>query len=138
MPLDFPPLSTLCTSDCQRVFTYLSVGSLLMLIVSALALPWLIARLPHDFFQQRTRPPDRSFFCTLRRLIRNALALLLLLAGIAMLLLPGQGLLCIVMALALSDLPGKWRVLERLVSTPKVSAVLNWIRTNRGKPPFDL
>ena len=135
---DITQIISLCTDDCQQILTYLSASSLLMLILSALGLPWLIGRLPSDFFLQKANTPRRSFFCTLKFVIRNLMALLLLIAGVAMLLLPGQGLLCIVMALALSDLPCKWRVMQHLVSTPSLSAVLNWIRQSRGKPPFEL
>lgn len=136
--IEIAPISAYCAADCQQILTYLSISSLLMLILPALGLPWLIGRLPSDFFLQKANPPHRSFFCTLRLIVRNLFALLLLIAGVAMLVLPGQGLLCIVMALALSDLPCKWRVMQRLVSTPSLSAVLNWIRQSRGKPPFEL
>ena len=136
--MDIAQFSAYCAGDCQQILTYLSISSLLMLILSAIGLPWLIGNLPSDFFQQKANPPRRSFFCTLRLIVRNLLALLLLIAGVAMLVLPGQGLLCIVMALALSDLPCKWRVMQHLVSTPSLSAVLNWIRQSRGKPPFEL
>ena len=136
--IDIAQISTYCAGGCQQILTYLSIGSLLMLALSALGLPWLIGLLPSDFFLQKTNPPRRSFFCTLKLIVRHVFALLLLIAGLAMLVLPGQGLLCIVMALALSDLPCKWRVMQRLVSTPSLSAVLNWIRQSRGKPPFEL
>lgn len=136
--MDIAQISAYCTGDCQQILTYLSVSSLLMLVLSALGLPWVIGRLPSDFFLQKANPPRRSFFCTLRLIVRNLLALLLLIAGMAMLVLPGQGMLCIVMALALSDLPCKWRVMQHLVSTPSLSAVLNWIRQSRGRPPFEL
>ena len=135
---DIAQVSSLCADDCQQILTYLSASSLLMLVLSVVGLPWLIARLPSDFFQQKANPPRHSIFCTLSLIARNLFALLLLIAGVAMLVLPGQGLLCIVMALALSDLPFKWRVMQRLVSAPSISAVLTWIRHSRGKPPFEL
>lgn len=138
MSLDFHPLSALCAGDCQRLLTVLSLASALMLLVSALALPWFLARLPADFFRRPLPPRTATPVALLRRLVRNALALLLLLAGVAMLVLPGQGLLCIVIALALSDVPGKRRLLRQLVSSPRVVAALNWIRKTRGKPPFEL
>ena len=68
--------------------------------------------------------------------LRNSLGLLLLLAGIAMLMLPGQGLLTMLIGLCLMDFPGKRRLLERVVQNPHVRRGLNWVRRKRGKAEF--
>ena len=64
------------------------------------------------------------------------LGLLLVAAGLAMLFLPGQGLLTVLIGVCVMDFPGKRGLLQRLVRGPKVQGALNWIRRKRGKEPF--
>ena len=63
---------------------------------------------------------------------RNLVALVLLLAGVAMLLLPGQGLLTIVLGIFIADFPGKRGVERRLVANRKVFDAINWVREKKG------
>jgi hypothetical protein len=59
-----------------------------------------------------------------------------ILGGLAMLVLPGQGLLTIVIGVSLLDFPGK-RVLERrLLSRPMVLQAINRLRQRFGRPPL--
>lgn len=138
MPFELPLIGISCDDTCLKVLSYLSISSLLMLVLSVLGIPWLIARLPSDFFLHKPPAPKHTLFCTFKHIIRNLLAIVLLLLGIAMLVLPGQGLLCIVLALSLGELPGKWLLMQRLVKIPTVIALLNWIRKSRGRTPFEL
>ena len=59
------------------------------------------------------------------------------LAGIAMLFLPGQGLLTILISICMMDVPGKRRLLDRLAANEHIQAALNWVRRKRGKPEFE-
>jgi hypothetical protein len=54
-----------------------------------------------------------------------------------MLLLPGQGVLTLVVALLLLDLPGKRRLKRRILSMPRVLRVLNAWRRRAGRPEFE-
>ena len=60
----------------------------------------------------------------------------LILAGLVMLFLPGQGILTLVMGLLLVDYPGKFRLERRLVKTPAILNSLNWLRRKAKKPPL--
>ena len=68
---------------------------------------------------------------------KNLLGVILLIAGLVMLLVPGQGLLTIAVALILLDFPGKFRF-ERLARhRPAVWRLsLNWLRKCAGHEPF--
>jgi hypothetical protein len=55
-----------------------------------------------------------------------------------MLLLPGQGLLTILMGLALTNFPGKYDLERRIVSRPAVSTALNRIRRAGSRPPLEM
>ena len=62
----------------------------------------------------------------------------MLLLGIAMLVLPGQGVLTILAALVLLDFPGKRRLERRLLLRPRLLGALNSLRARAGRPPIDL
>lgn len=118
----------------------LSVASGAMLALSALALPWLIGRLPADYFLRVSHPDSRRLHLRahpIRRLAKNALGATLAVAGVLMLFLPGQGLLTLVVALTLLEFPGKARLERRLIETDNLFAALNWIRRKAHKEPFE-
>jgi len=55
-----------------------------------------------------------------------------------MLLLPGQGLLTILIGLLLLDFPGKRALELRLLRRPALRGFLDRMRQRRGVPPFVL
>jgi hypothetical protein len=60
----------------------------------------------------------------------------LLVCGIVMLVLPGQGLITMVIGLSLIPFPGKNRIEQSLLSRKSVRSSLNWIRIKANKDPF--
>jgi hypothetical protein len=56
----------------------------------------------------------------------------LVVAGLVMLVVPGQGLLTIVVGLMLLDFPGKYRLERWLATRPKVWQSINWLRRRAG------
>lgn len=118
------------------------VASLVLFVGTLLTLPWLIALLPADYFQRREQPwRSRWKHPVLVSLVvaaKNLLGLVFILLGLALLLLPGQGLLTILVGIMLVDFPGK-RTLQRwLVTRPGVLHSINAIRRWRGRPPLEL
>jgi len=121
----------------QELLWWMGAFSIATLVVSALVCPILIARLPADHFVREERPPgSRSPARRLAALARNLLGWLLVAAGVAMLLLPGQGILTILIGLTLIGFPGKRRVERRLARIPLVRRTLGWIRRRAGRPPL--
>jgi hypothetical protein len=115
--------------------------SALTFIGSLLALPLLVARLPVDYFSdpRRHRNPLRQQFPLAYfalRGVKNLLGWVLILSGLLMLILPGQGLLTIIIGLLLSDFPGKFALERRLASTPRILSAINWLRRRGGHPPL--
>ena len=107
-----------------------------MALASMFAIPWLIVRMPDTYFVTEQRLlPERSTLAWLVWLARNLFALILLLAGIIMLVLPGQGLLTILIALALSTFPGKYRLERAIIRRPSVYRAVNWIRARYHRNP---
>lgn len=124
--------------DHREELWLLGVASVVMLVGSVVAIPVLIARLPADYFVGDAPPANRPHPALHVVLVvsRNVLGLVLLAAGIAMLFLPGQGLLTIAMALVLLDFPGKRTVERRLIARPALLRAANRIRSWRGHPPL--
>ena len=124
----------------QREVWLLGVGSAVMLVVSAVLIPFLIVRLPADFYAEENhrrrlfenKPLVRIAFLA----VKNTLGALLLVAGLAMLLLPGQGILTILAALALLDFPGKRRLEMRILHRPAILRSINWLRLRAGREPL--
>ena len=125
----------------SHVVFWLATISLATFVVSGVTLPWLMTRLPEDYFvktDRAARPPwprNRALYWTWR-LLKNLLGVVLLLAGFAMLFTPGQGVLTILAGLWLMDLPGKRRCELSLIRRPKVLASINWIRRKAGELPL--
>ncbi len=122
-----------------RVLVISSALSIAMLVTSVLALPWLIARLPAEYFARVSRPDLRETDLRahpVRRILKNALGAVLAIAGFAMLFLPGQGLVTLLVALTLLEFPGKARLERRLIENESVFSALNWVRRKVNKEPF--
>jgi Putative transmembrane protein (PGPGW) len=120
---------------------WVSIVSLGFVVISLALIPILIARLPSDYFAHERR---RAFW--LRRLspslracvlaAKNLLGLIVVVCGVLMLVLPGQGLLTLLVGLSLLDVPGKYRLERWLLLRRVVFDNLNWIRRRLHKPPF--
>lgn len=116
--------------------------SLLGLVATLVAIPWVVARLPHDYFNQSHRAVWRfsggePWFALVLGGLKNLVGALLMLLGIIMLVTPGQGLLTLLVGLLLMNFPGKYQLERWLVQRPGVMVALNWLRSRSGHPPFD-
>ena len=126
------------TSETGFWMVAAALASALMFLGSAIAVPILIARLPADFFV-RSQRGDWKSFSVKRRLLsiaKNLGGVLLIVAGIGMLVLPGQGVLTILAGLMLVNFPGKRRLELRIVSRPAVWGAVSWVRRRNHRPEF--
>jgi len=112
--------------------------SFLLLTTSLLATPWVLARLPANYFSKppSVKPRSARRLCT--SVLKTVLGCLMILTGIAMMFTPGPGLVCLVLGMALCEFPGKHRLLKRVIRRPSVFSTLNWLRRKASKPPFVL
>jgi len=116
----------------------MSVASALMFVFSLLMLPWLLGKIPADYFVRPRDPVAWHVLLQPQTILRNLLGLPLLLAGIVMLVGPGQGILTILVALGIMNFPGKF-TLERWIVTRKgVLMALNWLRTKAKHRPLEI
>lgn len=119
----------------------LSLISLATILLLLFVVPWLIVRLPADYL---TRPASHRRFAANHHpafrlflfILRNAFGAVLLIAGIVMLVIPGQGVLTILAGLVLLTFPGKHRLLHWLISRPTVLRTINWLRRKAHRLPL--
>ena len=115
------------------------LAAITVFIVTLAAIPVVITLLPCDYFLQTKRAVSKqqvSFMRLLLTFVKNIFGVLLIVAGIVMLVLPGQGLLTILLGLMLTDFPGKYALEKKLVQVNSVFRSINWIRRKAGKKPM--
>lgn len=106
--------------------------SVVAVAASIVLVPRFLAKLPPNYLQQGEEPQHSLPL----RIARNVLGVVLVALGVAMLLLPGQGLLTLLVGLLLVDFPGKHELVRRLMSRPKVLSLVNKLRSHRGAGPL--
>jgi hypothetical protein len=118
----------------------LSLLSVITFIATLLIIPMMVVKMPEDYFLY-----DKSHLKDFRRqhpiirlfsvIFKNILGTVFIVAGVIMLILPGQGVLTILIGFTLVNFPRK-RALERwIIQNQAVHKVVNWIRAKAGKPP---
>lgn len=127
----------------ERLVALLAVVSIVTFVASLIIVPWLLVRLPSDYFVRSRRTPSalRAAHPVLRLALliaKNVLGVVLLGGGIAMLVLPGQGLLTMVLGISLIDFPGKYALERALVRRRAVHKSINWIRRKGGREPIEI
>ena len=117
--------------------------SVFILIISVFMMVLIISFLPEDYFKSENRnlisSVQNSRYPLLKLLVlitKNFFGVLLLLSGILMLVLPGQGILTIITGLVFIDYPGKYKFERKLLRQKGVINSINWIRSRLGKPPL--
>ena len=127
----------------QVLLGWLGAASALTFVGSLIAIPWLVIRIPKDYFVHRHHFVDRwqprhPLLRVALLTAKNLAGVVLVLAGVAMLVLPGQGILTILIGLMCLDFPGKFALERRLVRQPPVIAAINWMRAKAKRPPLEL
>ena len=117
--------------------------SIFILIISVFMMVLIISFLPEDYFKSENRnlisSVQNSRYPLLKLLVlitKNFFGILLLLSGILMLVLPGQGILTIITGLVFMDYPGKYKFERKLLRQKGVINSINWIRSRLSKPPL--
>lgn len=116
--------------------------SVVMFIGSVVLAPVLIAKIPWNYFlMDEDRPETWSghpAWVWTRRALQNLAGLLFILAGLAMLILPGQGILTLLLGVFLVRFPGKRELELWLVRRPGVLRSINWLRRQAKQRPLQL
>ncbi len=121
------------------LFSGLALFSLVMFVFSLIAIPLVFVMLPPDYL---TRPEQRGgptgWLRWVYWVVKNLVGWIFIIAGIIMLLIPGQGLLSILIGLILIHFPGKRKLIKRIMGRPKILRSVNAIRAKAGKAPLEV
>lgn len=115
------------------------LASLALAVVYAVSVFFAVIHMSSDYFAhkapaeaswRRRHPLLRLLFRGLKNVAGGGLVLL----GLAMLVLPGQGILTVLIGLTFVDFPGKRRLEIWIVQRPRIRHVLDEIRKKAGRP----
>ncbi len=123
----------------QAMVWWIFAVSIAVSLLTPLAVGWAIVQLPPDYFTRTKRRPlstweEHPVLRPIYLIAKNLLGFVLVIAGIAMLVLPGQGLLTIVVGVVLMNFPGKFRLERWLATRRPVWHSLNWLRRKARRP----
>jgi hypothetical protein len=127
--------------DNEPLLWWSFAASIGLMLLTAVAVVWTLIQLPAGYFVDEHRKPLGSWadYPALRIALlvaKNVLGAVLVLAGLAMLLMPGQGLLTLVAGVLLLDFPGKFRLERWIVRRRSVLRTINWLRRKFGREPL--
>ncbi len=135
-------LSTVQQYVSTETLVALTVLSLVFFVGTLLAIPFILVRLPADYFDVRVpRPWMENHHPVLRlfgHIVKNAVGAIFLFAGFLMLFLPGQGILTMLIGISMLDFPGKRKVEAKMIGQPTVLNAINAMRQKFEKPPLIL
>ena len=119
---------------------WLTLLSMVFFIGTLIAIPFILVRLPSDYFDVRVpRPWMEDHHPVLRLLghiVKNTVGVIFLFTGFLMLFLPGQGILTMLIGVSMLDFPGKRKLEAVLIGQPTVLSVINGMRRKFNKPPL--
>lgn len=121
----------------NRVGLMWSAGvAVVAMIAGMIAAPIVTVKLPDDYFARSKAKRKRPW--TPRRIAKNVVGGLLMAAGAAMLVVPGPGIMVLLLGVALTDFPGKMRFERWLITRGSVLEKANRLRAKYGKPPLEV
>ena len=128
-------------SDYKIYLVWLGSLSFIIFIFSLLTIKWLVALIPNDYFIKKNNSEFRSnypIFWLVSIIIKNLVGYTLIVGGILMLVLPGQGLFTIFVGLMLSNYPGKFYIERKFIAIPSVLRAINWLRKKSNTPSIKM
>jgi hypothetical protein len=121
---------------------YLAAFSIVSFIATLVLVPFLVVRIPEDYFAEKKRhrwepwAHEHPLIRWSLLIAKNMLGYVFIILGIAMLVLPGQGILTILIGIMFINFPGKYRLERWAVTRPPVLRAINSLRRNAGRQPL--
>jgi hypothetical protein len=135
----------MCQLASEQVWLMWALGALsaVTFVATLVGVPYFVVRMDEGYFLRER--PSRQWVGGwsgvgqwLGLMGKNMAGLLVLLAGVAMLVLPGQGLLTMVIGLSLLDFPWKRGFERKLVGLRPLRAGIDLLRRRAGRAPLKL
>ena len=127
----------------EPALLWMGTLSLAAFFATLILIPLLVIHIPSDYFvrKKRTLANFRRQYSVIRLIgivVKNIFGIVFVLAGLAMLILPGQGIITILIGVMMLNFPGKLTLERRIVQQPSVFRVINWIRAKANKPALQV
>ncbi len=126
----------------MNILVGLTIASIIGFIGSLIAIPWILVRLPSDYFDIRVpRYWMKDHHPVLRLMglvVKNILGAIFLAVGFLMLFVPGQGLLTMLIGISFLDFPKKRYLEAKIIGQHTILNVVNAMRHKFNKPPLTL
>jgi hypothetical protein len=119
----------------DTVLFWLSTGSAVACGVGLLLAPVIMLKLPPNYLN--APPKSRWWNSPAVKIARNLLGGVLVVLGILMLVLPGQGVFAIVLGIGLTDFERKQTLQRKLIGSGKALRVINKLRKRFGERPLE-
>lgn len=120
----------------------LTVLSIVFFVGSLIAIPFVLVRLPADFFDVRVprawMEDHHPVLRVMGHLVKNVVGAIFLFVGFLMLFLPGQGILTMLIGITMLDFPGKRNIEAKIIGQPTVLSAINGMRKKLGKQPLTI
>lgn len=119
-----------------QIFHLAILGTVFYLIIMVIS---IIQMKPDYFIRSKSKRKSKRkhyLLWLLSKVVKNVIGVALILVGTLMLILPGQGLLTILMGLFFLDFPGKRKIELYIIRQPTVYKSINWIRRKANRPPI--
>jgi len=102
-----------------------------------------VVHMSQDYFMNPTPAKaswrgEHPLLRMLLRCLKNIIGFSLLVLGVAMLVLPGQGILTILIGLTMLEFPGKRNLEIWIIQRHRIRRVIDAVRRRAGKPPLML
>lgn len=114
------------------ILFYLGIISVLIFIFSIVGLRLFIIAIPSDYFINKKRVSalrDNSILLwVFYKIFKNIIGYIFIAIGLLALVLPGQGILMILIGLMMSDYPKKFDLEKKIIKINTVRKGVNWIR----------
>jgi uncharacterized membrane protein HdeD (DUF308 family) len=114
--------------DYTTILLYISIISATLFVVSLLITPFLICKIPYDYFIKEKRRKNPILF-----FVSNFFGVFFLLIGIVFLFTPGQGILTILIGIILLDFPKKQKFERYFIQKFNLLPALNFVRKKFNK-----
>jgi archaellum biogenesis protein FlaJ (TadC family) len=123
----------------ELALLWMGTISLVLFFVTLILVPVLVVHIPSDYFLRKKRKLAnfQGRYPVIRPIsivLKNILGIVFVLAGLAMLILPGQGIITILIGVMMLNFPGKRNIERRIVRQPYILSAINWMRAKAHKP----
>jgi len=138
--IDITAISDWLASHSGLMWT-VSVVSVAVFVVTLAIIPYCISHIPEDYLVRKRMDQEKPFaqkpwMRSIYLVLKNLLGVILVVVGLVMFFIPGQGIITMLIGIMLMNFPGKRRLATAIVRQPAIFKSINWTRAKALAPPL--